>query len=154
MDNNLWSLAAAYSLGAHKFTVAYQQSSGDNAYYYGVDGNSTIFVSNSIQISDFVGREEKSWQARYDINMATYGIPGLSFMTRYVMGDNIKTNGLGEGKENEWNLESKYVVQEGPAKDLSFRARFANYRSNGAYSGYSSDLYDTRLIIEYPLNIL
>ncbi|MBT9572721.1 OprD family porin [Pseudomonas umsongensis] len=154
VDNNLWSLAAAYSLGAHKFTLAYQQSSGDNAYYYGVDGNSTIFVSNSIQISDFVGREEKSYQARYDLNMAQYGVPGLSFMTRYVMGDNIKTNGLGEGKENEWNLESKYVVQEGPAKDLSFRARFANYRSNGAYSGYSSDVYDTRLIIEYPLSIL
>lgn len=154
VDNNLWSLAAAYSLGAHKFTVAYQQSSGDNAYYYGVDGNSTIFVSNSIQISDFVGREEKSWQARYDLNMASYGVPGLSFMTRYVMGDNIKTNGLGEGKENEWNLESKYVIQEGPAKDLSFRARFANYRSNGAYSGYSPDVYDTRLIIEYPLSIL
>ncbi len=95
----LWSLAAAYSLGAHKFTLAYQQSSGDNAYYYGVDGNSTIFVSNSIQISDFVGREEKSCQARYDLNMAQYGVPGLSFMTRYVMGDNIKTNGLGEGKE-------------------------------------------------------
>jgi imipenem/basic amino acid-specific outer membrane pore len=154
VDNNLWSLAAAYSLGAHKFTLAYQQSSGDNAYYYGVDGNSTIFVSNSIQISDFVGREEKSYQARYDLNMATYGVPGLSFMTRYVMGDNIKTNGLGEGKENEWNLESKYVVQEGPAKDLSFRARFANYRSNGAYSAYSADNYDTRLIIEYPLSIL
>ncbi|MEO8647445.1 OprD family porin [Pseudomonas sp.] len=154
VDNNLWSLAAAYSLGAHKFTLGYQQSSGDNAYYYGVDGNSTIFVSNSIQISDFVGREEKSYQARYDLNMATYGVPGLSFMTRYVMGNNIKTNGLGEGKENEWNLESKYVIQEGPAKDLSFRARFANYRSNGAYSGYASDNYDTRLIIEYPLSIL
>ena len=154
VDNNLWSLAAAYSLGAHKFTVAYQQSSGDNAYYYGVDGNSTIFVSNSIQISDFVGREEKSWQARYDLNMATYGVPGLSFMTRYVKGDNIATNGLGEGKEYEWNLESKYVVQEGPAKDLSFRVRYANYRSNQAYSGYSPDLYDTRLIVEYPLNIL
>ncbi|NUU34944.1 OprD family porin [Pseudomonas sp. C2B4] len=154
VDNNLWSLAAAYSIGAHKFTLAYQQSSGDNAYYYGVDGNSTIFVSNSIQISDFVGREEKSYQARYDLNMATYGVPGLSFMTRYVMGNNIETNGLGEGKENEWNLESKYVVQEGPAKDLSFRARFANYRANGAYSGYSRDNYDTRLIIEYPLNIL
>ena len=154
VDNNLWSLAAAYSLGAHKFTLAYQQSSGDNAYYYGVDGNSTIFVSNSIQISDFVGREEKSYQARYDLNMATYGVPGLSFMTRYVMGDNIKTNGLGEGKENEWNIESKYVVQEGPVKDLSFRARFANYRANGAYQNYSRDNYDTRLIIEYPLNIL
>jgi len=154
VDNNLWSLAAAYSLGAHKFTLAYQQSSGDNAYYYGVDGNSTIFVSNSIQISDFVGREEKSYQARYDINMATYGVPGLSFMTRYVMGNNIKVDNAGEGKENEWNIESKYVVQEGPAKDLSFRARFANYRANGAYQNYSRDNYDTRLIIEYPLNIL
>ncbi|MFU2325203.1 OprD family porin [Pseudomonas sp. MAG733B] len=154
VDNNLWSLAAAYSLGAHKFTLAYQQSSGDNAYYYGVDGNSTIFVSNSIQISDFVGREEKSYQARYDLNMATYGVPGLSFMTRYVMGNNIETNGLGEGKENEWNVESKYVLQEGPAKDLSFRVRFANYRANGAYQNYSSDNYDTRVIIEYPLSIL
>ncbi|CDF95250.1 Outer membrane porin, OprD family [Pseudomonas sp. SHC52] len=45
-------------------------------------------------------------------------------------------------------------MQEGPAKDLSFRLRFANYRSNGAYSGYSSDVYDTRLIVEYPLSIL
>ncbi|MNS08665.1 Porin D precursor [compost metagenome] len=154
VDNNLWSLAAAYSLGAHKFTVAFQRSSGDNMYYYGVDGGSAIFVSNSIQISDFVGREEKSWQARYDLNMATYGVPGLSFMTRYVMGDNIETEGLGEGKENEWNLESKYVVQEGPAKDLSFRVRFANYRANGAYQAYSNDNYDTRVIIEYPLSIL
>lgn len=154
VDNNLWSLAAAYSLGAHKFTLAYQQSSGDNAYYYGVDGNSTIFVSNSIQISDFVGREEKSYQARYDLNMASYGVPGLSFMTRYVMGNNIETNGLGEGKENEWNVESKYVLQEGPAKDLSFRVRFANYRANGAYQNYSNDNYDTRVIIEYPLSIL
>ncbi|VVQ15076.1 Porin D [Pseudomonas fluorescens] len=154
VDNNLWSLAAAYSIGAHKFTLAHQRSSGDNAYYYGVDGNSTIFVANSIQISDFVGRDERSWQARYDLNMKTYGVPGLSFMTRYVMGDHITTNGLGEGKENEWNAESKYVLQEGPAKDLSFRLRYAMYRSNGAYSGYSSDNNDVRLIVEYPLNIL
>jgi imipenem/basic amino acid-specific outer membrane pore len=154
VDNNLWSLAAAYSLGAHKFTLAYQQSSGDNAYYYGIDGNSTIFVSNSIQISDFVGREEKSYQARYDLNMKEYGVPGLSFMTRYVMGNNIETNGLGEGKENEWNAESKYVFQEGPAKDLSLRVRYAMYRSNGAYSGYSADNNDLRLIVEYPLSIL
>ncbi|WP_460134392.1 OprD family porin [Pseudomonas sp. S1_E04] len=154
VDNNVWSLQAAYSIGAHKFTIAHQRSSGDNGYYYGVDGNGTIFLANSIQISDFVGREERSWQARYDLNMASYGVPGLSFMTRYVKGDNIKTNGLGEGKENEWNAESKYVMQSGPAKDLSFRLRFAMYRSNGAYSGYSADNNDTRLIVEYPLSIL
>jgi imipenem/basic amino acid-specific outer membrane pore len=155
VDNKLWSLAAAYSLGAHKFTLAYQQSSGDTGYTYGVDGNSTIFVSNSIQISDFIGVEEKSWQARYDLNMATYGVPGLSFMTRYVYGDNIETTAGTEGKEHEFNFETKYVLQEGPAKDLSFRLRSAIYRANGAYNAdYAKDNNDVRLIVEYPLNIL
>ncbi|MFK3792533.1 MULTISPECIES: OprD family porin [Pseudomonas] len=154
VDNKLWSLAAAYSLGAHKFTLAHQRSSGDNGYYYGVDGNGTVFVANSIQISDFVGRDERSWQARYDLNMATYGVPGLSFMARYVTGDNISTNGLGEGKEKEFNFETKYVMQEGPAKDLSFRLRSAVYRVNNAYSGYQSDNNDVRIIVEYPLSIL
>jgi imipenem/basic amino acid-specific outer membrane pore len=155
VDNKLWSLAAAYSIGAHKFTLAHQRSSGSNAYYYGVDGNSTIFVANSIQISDFIGQDERSWQARYDLNMSTYGVPGLSFMTRYVKGDNITTQAGPEGKETEWNVESKYVVQDGPAKDLSFRLRFAVYRANDVYSDiYVKDNNDTRLIVEYPLSIL
>ncbi|MFW3896695.1 OprD family porin [Pseudomonas bharatica] len=153
-DNKIWSLAAAYSLEGHKFTLAYQRSSGDTGYNYGVDGNGTVFVANSIQISDFVGQEEKSWQARYDLNMASYGVPGLSFMTRYVYGDNIET-AEGEGKEHEWNFETKYVLQEGPAKDLSFRVRYAVYRANDAYENiYASDNNDLRLIVEYPLSIL
>jgi imipenem/basic amino acid-specific outer membrane pore len=155
LDNKLWSLAAAYSLGAHKFTLAYQQSSGDTNYLYGVDGNSTIFVANSIQISDFIGVEEKSWQGRYDLNMKEYGVPGLSFMARYVYGDNIETSQGTEGKEHEFNFETKYVLQEGPAKDLSFRLRSAIYRANGAYNAdYTADNNDVRLIVEYPLSIL
>ena len=149
-DNKIWSLAAAYSLEGHKFTLAYQRSSGDTGYTYGVDGGGTVFLANSIQISDFNGTEEKSWQGRYDLNMATYGVPGLSFMTRYVKGDNIDT-GAGEGKEHEWNFESKYVLQEGPAKDLSLRVRYAVYR---ATSNYATDNNDLRLIVEYPLSIL
>ncbi len=150
-DNKIWSLAAAYSLEGHKFTLAYQRSSGDTGYAYGVDGGGTVFLANSIQISDFNGTEEKSWQARYDLNMASYGVPGLSFMTRYVKGDNIDTGGNGEGREHEWNLESKYVLQEGAAKDLSFRVRYAVYR---ATENYATDNNDVRLIIEYPLSIL
>ena len=155
LDNKLWSLAGAYSLGAHKFTLAYQRSSGDTGYNYGVDGNGTIFVANSIQISDFLGKDEKSWQARYDLNMASYGVPGLTFMTRYIKGDNIDVGTGTEGKEHEWNFESKYVLQEGPAKDLSFRVRYAVYRANGAYEDvYTADNNDVRLIIEYPLSVL
>ena len=155
VDNKIWSLAAAYSIGAHKFTLAHQRSTGDSGYYYGVDGNGTIFLANSVQYSDFNGRDERSWQARYDLNMATYGVPGLSFMARYVKGDNINTD-TGEGKEHEFNFESKYVMQEGPAKDLSFRLRSAVYRNNGNYHADSgnTDNNDVRIIVEYPLNIL
>ncbi|WP_448725012.1 OprD family porin [Pseudomonas farris] len=150
VDNRIWSLAAAYSLGAHKFTLAHQRSTGDTGYVYGVDGGGTIFLANSVQYSDFNGQDERSWQARYDLNMKTYGVPGLSFMTRYITGDNISTDD-GEAKEHEWDFETKYVLQSGPAKDLSFRVRNAVYRANSAYD---SDKVDTRLIIEYPLSIL
>ena len=153
VDNKIWSLAAAYTLGSHKFTIAHQRSSGDAGYYYGVDGGGTVFLANSIQISDFNQKDERSWQAAYTINMAEYGVPGLSLMTRYVTGDNIDTGGNGEGKEHEWNYEAKYVVQEGQAKDLSFRFRSAVYRANESL-GDSGNNNDVRLIVEYPLSIL
>lgn len=156
IDNKIWSLAAAYSLGAHTFTVAHQRSSGDTAYNYGVDGGGTIWLSNSVQYSDFDRKDERSWQVRYDLNMAEYGVPGLSFMARYITGDNIDYGpGTEEGEENEFNFETKYVIQEGAAKDLSFRVRSAIYRANSVQnSNYGSDNNDFRLIIEYPLEVL
>ncbi|MNF29357.1 Porin D precursor [compost metagenome] len=157
VDNKIWSLAAAYSLGAHTFTLAHQRSSGDTAYVYGVDGGGTIWLANSVQFSDFDRQDEESWQARYDLNMATYGVPGLSFMTRYIYGDNIDTGVVGadEGKEHEFNFETKYVIQEGAAKDLSFRIRNSIWRANSAMNDhYSADVNDFRLIVEYPLSVL
>ncbi|TNB85684.1 OprD family porin [Pseudomonas sp. Fig-3] len=154
VDNRIWSLAAAYSIGAHKFTLAHQRSTGDTGYVYGADGNGTIFLANSVQYSDFNGADERSWQARYDLNMKTYGVPGLSFMTRYITGDNIETGGE-EGKEHEWDFETKYVMQSGPAKDLSFRLRSAFYRTNSSYNAINgNDNNDFRIIVEYPLSIL
>ncbi len=155
IDNKIWSLAVAYSLGAHKFTVAHQRSSGDSAYAYGVDGNGTIWLANSVQYSDFDRKDERSWQVRYDLNMAQYGVPGLSFMTRYIYGDNIDTGVGEEGKEHEFNFETKYVVQEGAAKDLSFRLRSSIWRANSVQNDeYGADLNDFRLIIDYPLSVL
>ncbi|AEB57327.1 OprD family porin [Ectopseudomonas mendocina] len=155
-DNTIWSLAVAYSLGAHTFTLAHQRSSGDRGYEYGVDGGGTVWLANSVQYSDFNGKDERSWQARYDLNMAEYGVPGLSFMTRYIYGDNIDVAGFAEeGKEHEFNFETKYVVQDGAAKDLSFRVRSAIWRANSAYNSVNgSDNNDLRLIVEYPLSVL
>ncbi|MFY1017683.1 OprD family porin [Ectopseudomonas khazarica] len=156
VDNKIWSLAAAYSLGAHTFTIAHQRSSGDTAYSYGIDGGGTIWLANSVQYSDFDRKDERSWQVRYDVNMAEYGVPGLSFMARYITGDNIDYGpGTEEGEENEFNFETKYVIQEGAAKDLSFRLRSAIYRANSVQNAnYGSDNNDFRVIIEYPLEVL
>jgi imipenem/basic amino acid-specific outer membrane pore len=172
ISNTAFSLAAAFSfLKAHTFTLAFQKVNGDTPFdYIGVGGHGpsnrggdSIFLANSIQYSDFNGPGEKSVQARYDLKMAEYGVPGLSFMVRYVNGWNIDgTNTptgspytgayLEDGKHHETNFEAKYVVQSGPAKDLSFRIRQAWHTAN-ADEG-EGDVKEFRLITEYPLNIL
>ncbi|WP_422417052.1 OprD family porin [Pseudomonas sp. GZD-222] len=154
LDNRAFSLSAAYNIGAHTFTLAHQRVTGDGDYGYGVDGGGSIFLANSIARSDFNAEDERSYQARYDLNMASYGVPGLSFMTRYVKGTDANVEGTNNGKEWERDIEAKYVLQEGPAKDLSFRVRQATYRSaDGVYYG-SPSLDELRLIVEYPLSIL
>jgi imipenem/basic amino acid-specific outer membrane pore len=151
-DSNIWSLAAAYSLGAHTFSVSHQRVSGDTSYRYGdIDGGGTIWLSNSVQYSDFNYKDERSWQAKYAVDMATYGVPGLSFMTRYTAGDNIDVGAGSDATEREIDIEAKYVIQEGAAKDLSFRIRNAFYRAD---SRLDNDINDFRLIVEYPLSVL
>ncbi|SDB05220.1 OprD family porin [Pseudomonas sp. NFACC13-1] len=178
ISNTAYSLAAAFSfLKAHTITVAFQKINGDTPFdYIGVGGHSgsvnrggdSIFLANSIQYSDFNAPGEKSAQIRYDIKMAEYGVPGLSFMTRYVKGWDIDGTNLSansqyrdslgnplygsNGKHNETNFEAKYVVQSGPAKDLSFRVRQAWHYAN-ADEG-EGDIKEFRLIVDYPISVL
>ncbi|AYN09461.1 OprD family porin [Pseudomonas putida] len=154
LDNRAFSLSGAYNIGAHTFTLAYQKVTGDGDYGYGIDGGGTIFLANSVARSDFNAEDEKSWQARYDLNFAEYGIPGLTFMTRYVRGSEANVAGTTNGKEWERDVDIKYVLQEGPAKDLSFRVRQATYRSSDGVYYDSPSIDELRLIVEYPLSIL
>lgn len=171
IDNTSWSLSAAYTLGAHKFTLAHQQVDGDTPFDYismdGFNSGDSIFLANSVQYSDFNAPNEKSWQARYDLDMAAYGVPGLSFMARYITGEDVDgtkadatgaygyVNSIEDGKEWERNLEVKYVVQEGAAKDLSVRVRHSTWRANDAgNAALGNDLDEIRVITEYPLSIL
>ncbi|MGZ7455256.1 OprD family porin [Pseudomonas sp. Ma2-10] len=169
ISNTAFSLATALSfLKAHTITLAFQKVNGDTPFdYIGIGknnrGGDSVFLANSIQYSDFNAPGEKSAQVRYDLKMAEYGVPGLSFMTRYVKGWGIDGThtpagssyaGLyGEdGKHNETNLEAKYVVQTGPAKDLSFRIRQAWHFANADQG--EGDIKEFRLIVDYPLSIL
>ena len=152
LDNRIWSLAAAYSIGSHTFTLAHQRVSGTGDYIYGPDGNANFYFANSVQYSDFDYENEKSWQARYDLNMVGYGVPGLTFMTRYIKGYDFKS-GTGanlDGKAWERDIEARYVVQSGPVKNLSFRVRQAAYRS----ADRGGQIDEIRIITEYPFNIL
>ncbi|POF39146.1 porin [Pseudomonas laurylsulfativorans] len=169
ISNTAYSLAAAFSfMKAHTITLAFQKVNGDTPFdYIGVGknnrGGDSIFLANSIQYSDFNAPGEKSAQVRYDLKMAEYGVPGLSFMTRYVKGwdiDGTKAPVGGayegiygaDGKHNETNFEAKYVVQSGPAKDLSFRIRQAWHFAN-ADEG-EGDVKEFRFIVDYPLSVL
>jgi imipenem/basic amino acid-specific outer membrane pore len=168
ISNTTFAGQVGYSfLDAHTLTVAFQKVNGDTPFdYIGIGDNNkggdSIFLNNAVQYSDFNGPGEKSWQARYDLNMAPYGVPGLSFLARYIKGYDIDGTNMpsnteysaygADGKHHETNVEAKYVVQAGPAKDLSFRIRQAWHRGNDDQT--EGDVNEFRLIVDYPISVL
>ncbi len=173
IDNTTWSLSSRYSHGPHSLTLAYQRVHGDEPFDYlgfGFEPGTSIWLANSVQIVDFNAPNERSWQLRYDLDMAAFGVPGLSFMSRYVSGDQIDDShydggpnggqgaygnyGTG-GKRWERDIELRYVVQGGPAKDLSVRLRQATLRSSAQVAAIdTADNNEIRVILDYPLSLL
>ena len=159
-SNSIWSLAASYIWDIHTFKVAYQQSSGSTGYHYGSyrdqggvgDGGNTIWLANSYW-SDFNGEDERSWQASYGLDFAGLGLPGLSWTTAYVRGDNIKTSATSNGKEHEWFNQVQYQVQDGMAKDLKLKLRYSVLRVSSNASDYNVSGNEIRAYVEYPFNI-
>lgn len=147
VDNKAYGAMFTYALSGHSFGLGYQQMDGDTGYAY--IGGTDPFLVNYVQIGDFANKDEKSWQARYDFNFASVGIPGLTFMTRYISGDNIDLGvGASEGKEWERNTDIAYVFQEGPLKNLGVKWRNATTRTN-----FTNDLDENRLIVSYTLSL-
>ncbi len=160
-DNKIWSLAATWAVGIHSFTLAHQRSTGETGYNYGFyrnaggygDGGNTIYLANSYW-SDFNGKDERSWQVAYGVDLSGLVLPGLSYKTAYVRGDNIDdgTN-RGDGSEREIFSQLTYVVQSGPAKDLSIRVRNSFLRVSNNASNYNADGNETRIFVDYPINV-
>ena len=162
-DNAIWSARLGVKVGAHSLALSHQRNNGDDDFDY-LRQSDSIFLNNSIQYSDFNSPKERSWMVRYDLDMQAFGIPGLSFMTRYGKGtgaDYSNANAvymrrdaagapLTDQRRWERDIEAKYVVQSGNLKDLSLRLRQATVRS----SAFESDLEEVRLIIEFPIAVL
>ncbi|MBD9505137.1 outer membrane porin, OprD family, partial [Pseudomonas sp. PDM17] len=87
IDNRALSLLLAYAQGGHILSAGWQRMSGDSSMPY-LDG-SNPYLANYVQVNDFANAQERSWQLRYDFDLRSVGVPGLSFMTRYVNGDHI-----------------------------------------------------------------
>lgn len=143
IDNQALNGMVAYAIDGHKFSAGYQQMMGKNAFPY-IEGSDAYLV-NFAQIGDFAEARERSWQARYDYDFAKVGIPGLTFMSRYISGDNAEVPGV-VGKGNEWerNAEVRYVIQDGTFKNLALRLRSATYRSS-----FARDADETRILLTY-----
>ncbi len=153
-DNTIWSLSAKYATGAHAFILAHQRVSGDTGYQYDAgDGGGAIWVANSY-LSDFNFKDERSWQASYELDFSSYGVSGLQWKTAYVRGDNIDAayyGGEGEATEREIFNQVSYTFQNGAAKDLTLRARNSILRTNNPAW---NDVNEWRLYAIYPISIL
>jgi hypothetical protein len=162
-NNNIWSAKVGVKYGAHSVALSHQRNNGNDDFDY-LRQSDSIFLDNSIQYSDFNSPKERSWMVRYDLDMSSYGVPGLTFMTRYGRGTDADYsnanatymrrdadgNPLTDQKRWERDIEVKYVVQTGSLKDMSFRLRQMNTRA----TAFESDLDEVRVIVEYPLAIL
>ncbi|WP_323167648.1 OprD family porin [Pseudomonas atacamensis] len=170
IDNSAFSLSGKYSFGAHAVMLGWQRINGDTPFDF--VGGDSIYLANSIKYADFNGANERSWQARYDLDLGAFGIPGLNFMTRYVSGSHIDgthapkggaynpfdaesgdyqpQQGSG-GKHWERDIDLKYVVQSGAAKNLSVQLSHVTHRANEAQAG--DDIDRIYVVIQYPLGL-
>jgi imipenem/basic amino acid-specific outer membrane pore len=150
---------STYAQGPHSFSLGYQKVDGDTPFDYVTRG--AIFISNAVQMSDFNAPNEQSWQARYDLAMKQWGIPGLVLSAAYIRGSQIDGShvdprggyaylGYGEGGRHwERDLEARYVVQDGKAKGTSFSLRHNLHRGNTAQAELDGE--QIRLAVEYPI---
>lgn len=149
-DNDASSLAVMLGAGNHGFTAAYQRMGGDNGFAYD-DGS--IFLANSVQYADFNAKDERSYQARYDYDFAGLGIPGLTFMTRYITSDNID---VAPGvRDSRWERDTNisYTMQTGALEGVNVLWRNATVRQDVGVDD-NGDIDENRLIVSYSWDLL
>ncbi|WP_263142915.1 OprD family porin [Pseudomonas sp. RIT-PI-AD] len=149
MDNRATSVMLSAATGGHTLSLGLQRMMGDTGWMR-INGTAGTSLANDSYNSSYDNARERSWQVRYDYNFAAAGIPGLTFMTRYISGDHAHVGDVTDGKE--WGRESElaYVVQSGTFKALNFKWRNSSLRRD-----FSSNEFDeSRLILSYPLSIL
>lgn len=151
IDNRSYGAMTTLRKGAHAIGVGYQRMLGDSTFPTLNGYAPQPYLVNWSTVA-FVKPNESSWQLRYDLDFANYGVPGLKLMTRYQRGTGIDrgNNDLDQNVESERNIFLSYVVQSGPLKNVAFEWRNIDVKTrygNGAASG--ADYQENRLITSY-----
>ncbi len=166
IDNNTYSLHFTVGVGNHSVTAAYQRVHGDTPFDYISQGDS-VYLDNSQQYSDFNGPNERSWKLKYAYDFAGLGVPGLTSAVSYISGKTdltkVDPNSRGystwysadgkDAKHWERDIDVKYVVQGGKAKNLAVRLQWAENRGSNGYSAVDRDMDEYRVIVDYPINV-
>jgi len=142
LDSRMASGLVSAAYGFQKVTLGYQYNVGDSALPF-LHDTDLPGVANAIQVLRFDRAGERSVQARYDIDFAGLGVPGLTAFARYVHGEDFEVKGVA-GKEWERNIDVSYVIQSGPLKNLALRLR--NVEIQGDATGRRDE---NRAIISY-----
>ena len=148
VDNTAVGARFTYSLGGHAFGVALQKMSGETGFPH-INGTDSDLVNYVMLSPDYSNPGERSWQLRYDYDFTAMGLPGLSFMTRYLRGGNYELSDGSSAHAWERNTELAYVFQGGPLKNLEVKWRNGTYRSGG-----DTDIDQNRLILSYTIPLL
>ncbi|MCP2072691.1 UNVERIFIED_ORG: hypothetical protein J2Y77_002127 [Pseudomonas lini] len=148
LDNKTVSALIGLTVYQHTFSVGLQDVSGATGWMR-IAGTGGIYLANNTFNHAFDNPKEKSWQMRYDLNFAGYGVPGLTLMARYVHGNNVKNGRVDNGSEWGRETELAYVIQSGALRDLSVRWRNSSVRRDFN----STDYDENRVIVSYPINI-
>lgn len=146
IDNRNLNGMFTVSEGAHKVSATYQRQTGDSAFPFLNGGDP--YVVNLVTYNTFTRAGEDSWQLRYDYDFAALGVPGLTFMTRYTDGRNVKAERVDDGQERERDTDVSYVIQSGPLSGVSLRWRNVTFRSG---NGLTTAIDENRLIVGYTL---
>nr|WP_277934011.1 OprD family porin [Pseudomonas sp. MONT-RG-20F-R14-05] len=166
IDNNTYSLHFTVGVGNHSVTAAYQRVNGNTPFDYISQGDS-VYLDNSQQYSDFNGPNERSWKLKYAYDFAGLGMPGLTSAVSYISGKTdltkVDPNSRGysawysadgkDAKHWERDIDLKYVVQGGKAKDLAVRLQWATNRGGNGYAAVDRDVDEYRVIVDYPINV-
>lgn len=140
IDNDMLSGQLTYAHSGHTLGAGLQRLNGEAGLPY-ISG-ATVYSFSNVGIGKFIEEDEQSWLVSYAYDFKAVGLPGLTFMTRYISGDNGRSGNEGL---HEWerDVEVAYVVPKGPLKGFGAKLRNYVYRADFARGRDSNRLYLT-----------